>query len=123
MRAIILFGHGARDDKWRKPFDQLCDLWKGQYPGIPVELAFLEMMRPTLSEAMGVLSSKGVTKISVVPIFFGQGGHLCNDFPVLISECREIFPNLVINATKAVGEDSQVLQSIVDYAKRNCNEA
>ena len=122
MRAVILFGHGARDDKWREPFDQLCGLWRGQHPGIPVELAFLEMMRPTLSEAMGVLSSKGATKISVVPVFFGQGGHLRNDFPVLISECRERFPNLVINVTKAVGEDSQVLQSIIDFTKMNCIE-
>ena len=41
MKAIILFGHGARDSRWREPFDRLAHLWRQQHPGTPVELAFL----------------------------------------------------------------------------------
>ena len=28
MKAIILFGHGARDARWREPFDRLATLWR-----------------------------------------------------------------------------------------------
>ena len=45
MKAIILFGHGARDSRWREPFDRLAGLWRDQNPNTPVELAFLEMMQ------------------------------------------------------------------------------
>ncbi len=118
MKAIILFGHGARDSRWREPFDRLAALWQAQYPATPVELAFLEMMQPSLEEAVTALSAKGATELTVVPVFFGQGGHLRNDFPVLLEECRSKFPNIQLSATPAVGEDAAVLQAIVDFGAR-----
>ena len=115
MKAIILFGHGARDVRWREPFDRLATLWREQHVGVPVELAFLEMMQPSLEEAVATLVLKGATQVTVVPVFFGQGGHLRNDFPVLLDACREKFPQVTLSATPAVGEDLAVLQAIVDF--------
>ena len=115
MKAIILFGHGARDARWREPFDRLATLWHEQYAGVPVELAFLEMMQPSLEEAVATLVLKGATQVTVAPVFFGQGGHLRNDFPVLLDACREKFPQVTLSATPAVGEDLAVLQAIVDF--------
>ena len=118
MKAIILFGHGARDSRWREPFDRLADLWCQQHPGTPVELAFLEMMQPSLEEAVAKLSTQGATQITVVPVFFGQGGHLRNDFPVLLEECRTQYPHIQLSTTLAVGENDAVLQAIVDFAAK-----
>jgi len=118
MKAIILFGHGARDARWREPFDRLAKLWQEQHPHTPVELAFLEMMQPSLEEAVSALSAQGVTQITVVPVFFGQGGHLRNDFPLLLEACQKQYPNLTLSATPAVGEDLAVLQAIVDFGAR-----
>ena len=118
MKAIILFGHGARDARWREPFDRLATLWREQYTEVPVELAFLEMMQPSLEEAVASLVLKGATQVTVVPVFFGQGGHLRNDFPVLLDACREKFPQVTLSATPAVGEDLAVLQAIVDFGAR-----
>jgi sirohydrochlorin cobaltochelatase len=115
MKAMILFGHGARDQRWREPFDRLVQLWRAQYPEVLVELAFLEFMQPNLEDAVDVLQAKGATQITVVPVFFGQGGHLRNDFPVLLEACREKFPQIDLSATSAVGEDLTVLQAIVDF--------
>lgn len=118
MKAIILFGHGARDIRWREPFDRLADLWRSQHSGVLVELAFLEMMQPSLEEAVASLVNKGAAQINVVPVFFGQGGHLRNDFPALLSACREKFPDIKLSATPAVGEDLAVLQAIVDFSAK-----
>ncbi|AWW44061.1 cobalamin biosynthesis protein CbiX [Polynucleobacter paneuropaeus] len=118
MKAIILFGHGARDPRWREPFDRLASLWRSQHPQTLIELAFLEMMQPSLEEAVASLGALGATQITVVPVFFGQGGHLRNDFPVLLDACRAQFPNIVLSATPAVGEDPSVLQAIVDFGAR-----
>jgi len=118
MKAIILFGHGARDARWREPFDRLATLWKAQHPKVLVQLAFLELMQPSLEEAVIALSSAGATEIVVVPVFFGQGGHLRNDFPVLLKACQEKFPAVTLSATLAVGEDEAVLQAIVDFGAK-----
>jgi sirohydrochlorin cobaltochelatase len=118
MKAIILFGHGARDARWREPFDRLAELWRTQHTSTPVELAFLEIMQPSLEDAVGSLVNTGATHITVVPVFFGQGGHLRNDFPVLLASCQEKFPVTKLSATPAVGEDLAVLQAIIDFGAR-----
>lgn len=118
MKAIILFGHGARDARWREPFDRLVALWKAQHPQVLVQLAFLEMMEPSLSGAIANLASQGVEQITVVPVFFGQGGHLRNDFPLLLEECRTQYPQIALSTTLAVGEDGGILQAIVDFAAK-----
>lgn len=117
-KAIVLFGHGARDARWREPFDRLAALWQAQHPDIQVELAFLELMQPSLAEAITSLVSSGASKIVVVPVFFGQGGHLRNDFPILLESCQKQFPAVKLSATPAVGEDLTVLQAIVDFGAR-----
>ena len=119
MKALILFGHGARDSRWREPFDRLASLWREQHASTPVELAFLEMMQPSLEEAVGSLSAQGATQITVVPVFFGQGGHLRNDFPALLEDCQKKYPTVALSATPAVGEDMGVLQAIIDFGTKS----
>lgn len=118
MKAIVLFGHGARDTRWREPFDRLASLWKVQHPNTLAEVAFLELMEPGLEQAIAAQVAAGATEVVVVPVFFGQGGHLRNDFPVLLSACREKFPAVKLSATPAVGEDLAVLQAIIDFGAR-----
>ncbi len=118
MKAIILFGHGARDERWREPFDRLVTRWQEQYPHTLVKAAFLEMMQPSLEGAVSSLVDQGATEIVVVPVFFGQGGHLRQDFPLLLNACRTKFPDIQLSATPAVGEDEAVLQAIIDFAAK-----
>ncbi|WP_114661878.1 sirohydrochlorin chelatase [Polynucleobacter necessarius] len=99
-------------------FEWLESLWKDQHPDVLAELAFLEMMQPSLEEAIAALGGKGVTQITIVPVFFGQGGHLRNDFPLLLKECQQKFPKVALSTTPAVGEDLAVLQAIIDCGAR-----
>jgi sirohydrochlorin cobaltochelatase len=117
MKAIIFFGHGARDLRWREPFDRLVTLWCEQYPQTPVELAFLELMQPSLSGAIQKIIAQGIKDITVIPVFFGQGSHLRNDFPKILEECRIEFSDISLNATPAVGENLLVLQAIINYSE------
>jgi len=118
MKALIFFGHGARDVRWREPFDRLSALWREQQPQVPSAVAFLEMMAPNLAEAVAQLVDQGATEIQVIPVFFGQGGHLRNDFPKLLEACQLQFPQVSLSASSAVGEDTQVLQAIIDFSSR-----
>ncbi len=119
MKALILFGHGARDSRWREPFDQLVNLWQEKNPHTPVRVAFLEIMEPNLSSAIAELVASGANQITVIPVFFGQGGHLRNDFPILLEKCRLDFPEIKLTASAAVGEDPNVLLAIIDFANRS----
>ena len=45
-KAIVLFGHGARDPQWAEPMKRLQTILLEQLSGVQVELAFLELMSP-----------------------------------------------------------------------------
>lgn len=113
--AIILFGHGARDERWKEPFIKIKEIIQQGSPDQRVELAFLELMQPNLETAISDLVNSGVQAIKVVPVFLGQGGHIRKDFPALLEECRKKYPQINLSTQPAVGEDLGVLQAIAKY--------
>jgi sirohydrochlorin cobaltochelatase len=114
-QAIILFAHGARSAIWAQPFERLRDLVSAQQPESRVALAFLELMTPSLPDQVASFVAEGITTISVVPVFFGQGGHIRKDLPLLIDDLRAQYPGLDVRVAQAVGENEQVLQAIASY--------
>ncbi|MGH8808192.1 MAG: sirohydrochlorin chelatase, partial [Noviherbaspirillum sp.] len=47
--------------------------------------------------------------------FFGQGGHVVRDLPVIIEQLQLDHPQLKLHAAQAVGEDAEVLNAIARY--------
>jgi sirohydrochlorin cobaltochelatase len=122
MHGLVLFGHGARDVRWREPFERLADKLRSARlaagDSAPVVLAFLELMEPDLPTAVGTLADGGCDVITVVPVFFGQGGHVRKDLPLVIERCRGTFPSVDIRCAGAVGEDDAVLEAVAGYCLR-----
>lgn len=114
-RALILFAHGARADSWKAPFERLRDLTQRRMPEVRVTLAFLELMEPRLQPQVTSLVATGVTDITVVPVFLGQGAHVLRDLPLMVDELRVIHPTVAIKVAGAVGEDPGVLKAMTDY--------
>lgn len=114
QKALVLFGHGARDERWKEPFLKLQELIV-QDSNVRVELSFLELMSPSLLEVIDQLAIEGFKTIEVVPVFFGQGGHIRKDFPAILDACRNKHPEIQLSAKPAVGEDLGVLQAIAKY--------
>ncbi|MGF6871610.1 sirohydrochlorin chelatase [Paraburkholderia sp. MM5477-R1] len=122
MHGLILFGHGARDARWREPFERLADKLRaaraatGEAPA--VTLAFLELMEPDLPTAVAQLVTQGCDAITVVPVFFGQGGHVRKDLPAIVDHCRAAHRGVEIRCAVAVGEDDSVLDALAQYCLR-----
>jgi len=119
MHGLILFGHGARDARWREPFERLAGKLRAARAATggaqAVTLAFLELMEPDLPTAVTQLVGEGCDAITVVPVFFGQGGHVRQDLPALIDQCRAAHPAVEIRCAVAVGEDEAVLDALAQY--------
>jgi sirohydrochlorin cobaltochelatase len=114
-RALVLFAHGARDPRWAEPFQRLQRIIEEQKPDVVVSLAYLELMTPRLPELVKDLVEDGCKEVTVVPVFFGQGGHVLRDLPVIIDEIRQQYPLLQITVAPAVGESLDVLNAIGRY--------
>jgi sirohydrochlorin cobaltochelatase len=116
-RALVLFAHGARDPRWAAPFERLQAILQARLPDVSVHLAFLELMAPRLPELAQELEDRGHTELTVVPVFFGQGGHVLRDLPQLVEEMRRRHADMTIKVADAVGESDSVLQAIADYCQ------
>jgi sirohydrochlorin cobaltochelatase len=119
--ALILFAHGARDPRWAEPFQRLQALVQAQSPETVVKLAFLELMTPRLPELTTELVQAGVTDVTVVPVFLGQGGHVRADLPRIVDELKQQHPAVSFKIVEAVGENEQVLKAMASYCVATLN--
>ncbi len=109
--GIVLFAHGSRDPEWARPFQRMTEIVGRTAPHCVVKLAYLEIMRPSLEEAVAALA-KGVKTIRVVPVFLGQGSHLKEDLPRLIAAVRGDYPGVEISLEPAIGEQPRIIEAI-----------
>jgi sirohydrochlorin cobaltochelatase len=115
-RGLILFAHGARDATWAAPFEKVAQQVRQAHPGRPVTLAYLECMTPDLVQAGAALVTAGCTRVTVLPLFLGTGGHVRHDLPVLMDELRRSHPEVEFTLLPAIGEIDSVVAAMARVA-------
>lgn len=109
MRGIVLFAHGSRDPEWARPFESLRERVREVRPEYPIELAYLDFLKPTLEEAIRRVIERGASAITVYPMFMAAGGHLRQDLPRLVEAIRAEHPHVPIALETSVGEVPEIL--------------
>ena len=116
LQGLLLFAHGARDPRWAIPFDAIAAQARAAQPGWQIELAFLEFMTPDLRTAGQLLAEQGCTRVDVVPLFLGAGGHVRKDLPALLQSLAHDFPAVDWRLRPAVGEVPSVVAAMAKAA-------
>lgn len=114
-QGIVLFAHGSRDPEWSRPFERIASQLSKDFL---VRVAYLELMRPSLDEALASLAAAGAQSIRVVPVFLGQGGHVKEDLPKLVAAASAAQPGLKLILEKPIGEQPQVIAAIAEAISR-----
>ena len=114
--ALILFAHGARDPEWANPMRRVQAAVRDRINGVPVELAFLEFMSPTLPECVTQLIAQGADKLVILPMFIARGGHLKKELPEMMEVLRCTYPNVEFSLGGAIGEHETVVQAMAGAA-------
>ncbi len=116
QQGLILFAHGARDPRWAAPFEAVAARVRAARPGVPVRLAFLEFMAPTLPEAGAELAATGCSRVEVLPMFLGTGGHVRRDLPLMLDTLSAAHPQTAFVLHGAVGEAEPVTRAMAELA-------
>ncbi|MGQ0544778.1 MAG: sirohydrochlorin chelatase [Betaproteobacteria bacterium] len=112
--GIVLFAHGSRDPQWAAPFKRIEQQLRQQRPDAEVRLAYLEIMQPSLDEALAELANE-VDAIRIVPLFLGYGGHIKEDLPDLVAAAN---PRVKVTIDPPVGEQQSVIDAIAALVAR-----
>ena len=115
-RGLLLFAHGARDPNWAQPFEAVVERIRGSAPEVAVALAYLDFMTPGIVDAGDSLAAAGCTRVDVVPLFLGAGGHVRKDLPLLVERLRQAHPAVQWLLRRTVGEDEAVIAAMAQCA-------
>jgi len=114
--GVLLLAHGARDDGWSRPFEQVARELRALRPDVSVRLAYLEFMLPTMGDAGAELAAAGCSRIDIVPLFLGAGGHVRKDVPQLLAQLQAAHPGVRFTLHRAVGEAPSVISAMAAAA-------
>jgi sirohydrochlorin cobaltochelatase len=114
--GLLLFAHGARDPRWAEPFEKVAADVRAARPSMAVRLAFLEFMAPDIRTAAAALAGEGCTRVDVLPLFLGAGGHVRKDLPPLLDELRRTHAGVAFSLHPAVGESPSLIAAMAGIA-------
>ena len=114
--AVILFAHGAREPEWALPFERIRDRLRSE--GQRVELAYLEIMKPSLEDAARALAAEGLKSVAIVPLFLAQGKHLKHQLPELVAGLKHRHANMDFHVTPALGDAPEIVAAITAWVRR-----
>jgi sirohydrochlorin cobaltochelatase len=101
---LVLFAHGSRDPRWRKPFEELHEDIAGACGRETVRLAYLEFASPSLHDVACEAHRDGIRTLRVLPLFMAGGAHLHHDLPEFVAKARAAYRDLGIEVLPAIGE-------------------
>ncbi|TKA09795.1 sirohydrochlorin chelatase [Actinacidiphila oryziradicis] len=90
--ALLLVGHGTRDEAGAEAFRAFVRQLGEQNPGLPVGGGFIELSPPPLADAVRELAGKGVRSFAAVPLVLVSAGHAKGDIPAALAREEQRHP-------------------------------
>ncbi|WP_435183545.1 CbiX/SirB N-terminal domain-containing protein [Halobellus sp. EA9] len=112
--AVLLAGHGSRREKSNDQVRELAADLEDRL-GVPVDAGFLELAKPSLSDAIDGLAAS-VSRISVVHLSLFAASHVKNDVPLAVERARAAHPSLTIHNGAHLGIHPALVDLLDDRA-------
>lgn len=117
LGALVLLGHGSRLDSSNQGLAEVARRLAAQLPVERVEVAFLQLARPDLTEAVARCVAAGARRVGIVPFFLFPGAHVLEDIPRAVDALRERFPGVTFVLAPAIGDHPKVVEAAADRAR------
>jgi len=112
--AVMVCGHGSRDDDAIREFQAMVGQLEGRLAGVPVGSGFLEFARPTIRESLDALVARGAKRILAVPGMLFAAGHVKNDLPWELNSFAAENPSVTVEYGRDLAIDPKLLEAARD---------
>lgn len=82
--GLLFIGHGSRLPYNKQVVTELAGKYSASNPDYPMEVGFMELVRPSIADAFNKLKEQNVKKVIVTPIFLAHGKHTKKDIPTIL---------------------------------------
>ncbi|MBI3307160.1 MAG: CbiX/SirB N-terminal domain-containing protein [Candidatus Omnitrophica bacterium] len=92
--AYLLIAHGSREKESNQAFEKFTDELRRRFPERDVQPAYLELVKPDISEAIELCVSRGAEEIFVIPLMLFPGRHVKEHIPQFVQEAKKKHPHI-----------------------------
>ena len=85
MKALMLCGHGSRDEGAVREFAGLAEKLKARLPDWSTDYGYLEFAKPIIRDGLDRLRGEGARDIMALPGMLFAAGHAKNDIPSVLN--------------------------------------
>ncbi|MEV0981030.1 sirohydrochlorin chelatase [Streptomyces sp. NPDC049915] len=107
--ALLIAGHGTRDDAGAEAFRDFVRELGLRHPELPVAGGFIELSPPPLGEAVTELVERGVRRFAAVPLMLVSAGHAKGDIPAALAREKERHPGITYTYGRPLGPHPSLL--------------
>lgn len=112
-RTILIVAHGSREASANREFNRLVRKFARRHPRWRVAHAFLDVVRPSIPEALEILARRS-DRIQVLPFFLFKANHVKRDIPAILRAFRKIHPGTRVELKSPLGSNHHV-QLLLDH--------
>lgn len=108
-RGLVVVGHGTADPVGAEETRQVAALVARMLPEVAVELGFLEVIGPSIGEALERLAVRGCSEVVAAPLLLFTAGHARKDVPEAVRD-GAARAGLVVRQSDALGCHPEILR-------------
>ena len=112
--AVMICGHGSRDDSAIEEFNQLSRHFRKRFPDYDIESGFLEFATPVIRTGLNKLKERGAKRIVCVPGMLFAAGHVKNDLPSEVNAFAADNPDIEVIFGRDLAVDPRLLRAARD---------
>ena len=118
MHGLVVIAHGSRRQASNR---EVMDLGSRLQHSASdrfqlVETAFLEIAKPSITEAIESCIQRGATCVTVVPYFLSAGRHVVEDIPGIVEPVAQKYKAITIHVTEHIGASDSMEELILESA-------
>jgi sirohydrochlorin ferrochelatase len=110
--TLLAVAHGSRDPRSAASVRELVSAVAAERPGLPTEVAFLELSDPLLPAVLDDLVDAGDHEPLVVPLLLTAAYHSGTDLPGVLAAVRRQHPELRPRVAEVLGPDQLLLAAL-----------
>jgi sirohydrochlorin ferrochelatase len=110
QRAVVLVDHGSRRPEANAQLEELAALLREREPSTRIATAHLEVLAPSIGDAIAECARAGAGEIVVLPWFLAPGRHTAEDIPRQVDAARAAHPGVEIRVGDALGLHAKLVE-------------
>ncbi len=112
-RALLVVDHGSREPEVAAHLARLAEELRRRQPGVAVYVAHLELVKPSIAEAIAACAADGISDLVVHPFFLVPGRHASRDVPREVEAAAAAHPGMRVRVSAPFGSAAAIVDLIL----------